>query len=157
MSDCRVGLKIWGLFAALATTCAQPLSAQDPDMSFFVALDGPGWGADQSALEVGDQHCRDLAYEAGFGDGTWRAYLSADGETARDRIGPGPFVNWYGAVVAESVEQLHSDDSGLTRNTAATQTGEGPIPEELLAIPAGSQLSGDPYSRDGPFFCFKLP
>lgn len=144
-------------FAGLAAQGAQPLSAQDPETSFFVVVEGPSWGEDRPALEVSDQHCTDLAYAAGFGEATWRAYLTADGETARERIGPGPFVNWYGAVIAEDVEHLHSDENNLSRNTAATATGDGPIPEDVLEIPPGSRLSGDLYSREGPFFCFKLP
>mgnify|MGYP000950484969 CR=1 FL=1 len=35
-------------------------------------------------------HWYGLAYAAGFGDLTWRAYLSTADENARDRIGNGP-------------------------------------------------------------------
>ncbi len=63
--------------ALLAAFVAAPLAAQDTNMSFFITSAGPGDGADLGGLSGADQHCQDLAYAAGFGDLTWRAYLSA--------------------------------------------------------------------------------
>ena len=135
------------------------LWAQSPDMNFFVALEGAGWGADQPALEVSDQQCTDLGYAQGFGHLTWRAYLNgsaADGEggqLARDRIGPGPWFNYYGVMIAEDLAQLHSDENNLWEESAVTQLGDYP-PDGTLVIPLGSELEGSLYTRAGPFFCF---
>lgn len=129
-------------------------------MNFFVAPEGASWGADQPALQVSDTQCADLAYAQGFGHLEWRAYLNGseeDGESdqvARERIGTGPWYNYYGVVVAESLHQLHSDDNNLWVETAVTVAGEY-APEEL-EIPWGSELDGDLYDRSGPFFCFGL-
>jgi hypothetical protein len=128
------------------------LQAQNIEMNFFVAAEGASWGADQSALYVSDTQCNDLAYARGFGHFEWRAYLSDGEETARDRIGSGPWINYYGVVIAESVEQLHSNENNLSAETAVTQEGE--YAPESLALPAGSKLEGSLYDRAGPFFCF---
>lgn len=147
------------LAAALALWTPSGLAAQSADMNFFVAAEGASWGADRPALEVSDTQCSDLAYAQGFGHLTWRAYLNgteADGEAtevARERIGSGPWYNYYGDVIAESLEQLHSDDNNLWEETAVTQLGEYP-PEGKLEIPWGSELDGGLYDRTGPFFCF---
>jgi len=134
-------------------------SAQSPDMNFFVAVEGAGWGADQPALEVSDTQCTDLAYAQGYGHLTWRAYLNgttADGEAdqiARERIGPGPWYNYYGVPIAEGLAQLHSDENNLWVESAMTVLGDYP-PDGVLEIPLGSQLDADLYTRAGPYFCF---
>jgi len=134
-------------------------SAQDLNMSFFVAPEGPSWGADRPALSVSDQHCADLAYAQGYGHLTWHAYLNgsaAEGEgdqIARERIGSGPWYNFYGVLIAETVEQLHTDDNNLWEESAVTVTGEYP-PEGELKIVWGSELDGSLYNRSGPYFCF---
>lgn len=131
-------------------------------MNFFLALKGPTWGADRPALEVSDAQCRDLAYVQGYGHLTWHAYLdgsAAEGEgdeIARDRIGTGPWYNYYGVLIAENLEQLHSDDNNLWSESAVTVTGET-APEGTLEIPWGSELDGGDFSREGPFLCFGLP
>jgi hypothetical protein len=151
------------VFVTLATAVVLMLpaaaSAQDVNMSFFVAPEGPSWGSDRPALEVSDQHCADLAYAQGYGHLTWHAYLNgspADGEgdqLARDRIGTGPWYNFHGVLIAESVEQLHTDDNNLWEETAVTVTGEYP-PEGAVKIVWGSELDGSLYDRAGPYFCF---
>lgn len=146
---------------ACAVLLANPagLAAQSADMNFFVAAEGASWGADQPALRVSDTQCADLAYAQGFGHLTWRAYLNGSeaegegGQVARARIGSGPWYNYYGVVIAESLEQLHSDENNLWEETAVTQTGEYP-PEGALEIPWGSELDGALFDRAGPFFCF---
>ena len=105
--------------------CLQPLSvaAQGAaeNMSFFVTSVGPGDGADLGGLAGADAHCQSLAEAAGPGDDTWRAYLSASeagGEpatNARDRIGRGPWNNVQGVLIAESVEDLHSDSANIRK------------------------------------------
>ena len=120
--------------AATWSVGAEPVVAQPaPEMSFFLALTGPARGADRPALQVSDEHCTQLAYAQGFGHLTWRAYLDGPGERARDRIGPGPWHNYYGVSIAESVAQLHSDDNNLWQESAVTVTGE--------TAPAGRRCS----------------
>jgi hypothetical protein len=137
------------------------LEAQDSGMNFFVAPSGPTYGQTQPALRLNDQHCADLAYPLGFGHLRWAVYLNgveADGEggqVARDRIGPGPFINYYGAVIAENVAQLHSDENNLNAETAVTVTGD--YAPDGFVIPKGSELDGSDFTRQGPFFCFGFP
>lgn len=148
-------LILTALFSAPSRLTAQG----SPDMNFFVAVEGANWGADQPGLEVSDQQCMDLAYPQGYGHLQWRAYLNgktADGEggqLARERIGPGPWFNYYGVMIAEDVAQLHSDENNLWVETAITVLGEYP-PEGVLEIPMGSELDADSFTRAGPFFCF---
>lgn len=131
-------------------------------MSFFVAVEGATWGADQPALEVSDTQCTDLAYAQGYGHLTWRAYLNgtgADGEgdqIARERIGRGPWLNYYGVPIADDLAQLHSDENNLWVESAVTVLGEYP-PDGALEIPMGSRLDGSLYTRAGPYFCFGVP
>jgi len=122
--------------------------AQDAEMSFFITSAGPGVGADLGGLEGADRHCQTLAQAAGAGDSTWHAYLSttgAGGVNARDRIGSGPWSNFNGVVVAQSVEQLHGDNN-LTKETVVTEKGDtvngrGDNPN-MHDILTGSQLDG---------------
>jgi hypothetical protein len=82
----------------------------------------------------------------------WRAYLSASaGEgqpavNARDRIGPGPWHNQQGVLIARDVEHLHSADANLTKETILTETGatvngrgDSPNQHDILT---GSTLEG---------------
>ena len=75
-------------------------------MSFFVTSVGSGKGADFGGLAGADMHCQTLAAGAGTGNKTWHAYLSqqAQGNTprvnARGRIGPGPWYNAKGQLIA---------------------------------------------------------
>ena len=77
-----------------------------------------------------DQHCRDLAYAKGFGDLTWRAYLSTvamGGEAAvnaRDRIGDGPWHNYAGDMIARNVADLHAEDGNLTKESILDENGK---------------------------------
>src|SRR5437868_14591799 len=89
----------------ISAVVAQQPPPQSPNMTFFVASNGPGKGADLGGLEGADRHCQTLAQAAGAGGKTWRAYLStqaADGAqavNARDRIGSGPWQNFKGEAV----------------------------------------------------------
>lgn len=153
---------VHGLLVLTFMLSPLPGLAQSPDMNFFVAVEGASWGADQPALEVSDTQCTDLGYAQGYGHLTWRAYLNgtaADGEgdqVARNRIGQGPWFNYYGVLIAEDLAQLHSDDNNLWSESAVTVVGEYP-PEGSLEIPTGSQLDGSLFTRAGPFFCFGVP
>jgi len=108
---------------------AQQQPPQSPNMTFFVTSNGPGKGADLGGLEGADRHCQTLAQAAGAGGKTWRAYLSTQSEggaqavNARDRIGPGPWQNFKNDVVAQSVDDLHSDNNKLGMQTSLTERG----------------------------------
>jgi hypothetical protein len=89
---------------------AAPASAQD--MSFFATSVGVGDGGNLGGLEGADAHCQTLAEAAGSTGKTWRAYLSTQaegkrGESARLRIGQGPWYNADGELIAVDLDQLH--------------------------------------------------
>jgi hypothetical protein len=111
------------------TAHAQQQPPQSPNMTFFVTSAGPGKGADLGGLEGADRHCQTLAQGAGAGSKTWRAYLSSNAAlsggavNARDRIGSGPWQNFKGAVVAQNVDDLHSDSNKLSMENSLTERG----------------------------------
>ncbi len=111
-----------GLALAFATATASA-QAQDTTMSFFITSTGPGNGADLGGLEGADAHCAELAAAVGITGKTWRAYLSTSTQNARDRIGSGPWHNAKGEKIADSVEQLHSDDNAIDKETAFDENG----------------------------------
>lgn len=116
--------------AALAAPLA--VSAQDAEfegMSFFVTSSGLGNGGDLGGLEGADAHCQELAEAAGAGDRTWRAYLSTEsdqgrGESARLRIGSGPWYNAHGVLIASDPDDLHLYNDTITKDTAVDENGE---------------------------------
>jgi hypothetical protein len=72
-----------------------------------------GYGGDLGGLAGADEICTLLARASNPGDGkTWRAFLStaglngADPVDAIDRIGPGPWYNYNGLLLAENVQGL---------------------------------------------------
>jgi len=118
-----------GMLAGAAL--AVPAALADPaSMSFFVTSTGSGKGANLGGLEGADAHCAELAKAAGSAKTNWKAYLSTTapqgdaGVNARDRIGKGPWQNVNGVVIANSVDELHSDKNNLTKETALTEKGE---------------------------------
>ena len=101
--------------------------AQQTNMTFFITSAGPGKGGDLGGIEGADRHCQTLAQAAGGGGKTWRAYLSTQGNgavNARDRIGAGPWRNAKGEVIAQNVDDLHSANNKLTKQTVLTEKGE---------------------------------
>jgi hypothetical protein len=101
--------------------------AQQAAMTFFVTSVGVGKGADLGGLAGADAHCGRLAQAAGSTGKTWRAYLSTQGNgavNARDRIGNGPWQNAKGVVVAKSVDDLHSANNNLTKQSSLSEKGE---------------------------------
>jgi len=127
-------------------------SAQDTDMSFFLASKGPGDGANLGGLSGADAHCQALAESAGVVGKTWRAYLSTNGRdgeasvNARDRIGDGPWFNAHGVQVAADVDDLHSDDNQLSKENSISESGEvingrGDTPNRHDVL-TGSDLDG---------------
>jgi hypothetical protein len=86
--------------------------AADQPMGFFVTSVGMGDGGNLGGLEGADAHCQKLAEAAGSKGRTWRAYLSTQEEgkrgiSARTRIGPGPWYNAKGELIAVDLDQLH--------------------------------------------------
>jgi hypothetical protein len=110
--------------AAALCTLTVPALAQDAKMSFFVTSAGSGDGANLGGLEGADAICQKLAEAAGSTGQTWRAYLSAEGVNARDRIGAGPWFNAKGVEIAKDVASLHSDANAISKDTALTEKGE---------------------------------
>jgi len=149
-----------GLF--LAGSLAANASAVDAgQMSFFITSTGLGNGANLGGLEGADRHCQKLANAAGAGKQTWRAYLSTQGKdfkdpnvvNARDRIGSGPWYNAKGLLIANNVDELHSPENNLNKETALDEIGkmvngrtEKPNTHDILT---GSRLDGTSF---GPRF-----
>jgi hypothetical protein len=102
---------------------------QSPNMTFFVTSAGAGKGADLGGLDGADRHCQQLAQAAGAGSKTWHAYLSTQAAgggqavNARDRIGRGPWQNFKGVVVAQNVDDLHSNANKLSSQNSLTNRG----------------------------------
>ena len=131
-------------------------AAEDPEMGFFVTSVGPGNGADLGGLEGADAHCDKLAVAAGTTGRTWRAYLSSEadgkrGESARDRIGDGPWYNAAGELIAVDVDQLHLNPN-IVKRTALDENGnrvkgrgDQPNEHDLLT---GSMADGTAYFPD---------
>jgi hypothetical protein len=145
--------------ASVATSLAGAAHAQDAkNMTFFVTSVGSGKGADLGGLAGADRHCAELAKAAGAGKHTWHAYLSTSASggkkavDARDRIGRGPWVNAKGVTIAKSVDDLHSKDNNLNKQTALDEKGEvvngrgdKPNRHDMLtgSSPDGRALPGD--------------
>jgi hypothetical protein len=130
---------------------------------FFVTSRGVGRGGNLGGLAAADAHCQMLAAAEGAGDHTWRAYLSvsasADGPAvnARDRIGRGPWYNAEGLLIAANVEELHSDQARITKETALTErldqvNGVGETPN-LHDILTGSRPDGTAYPPEDNLTC----
>jgi hypothetical protein len=115
-----------GLLAAAPTAQA----AGPEDMTFFLTSVGSGKGADLGGLEGADAHCAALAAAVGNAKKNWRAYLSTTapggdaGVNARDRIGKGPWQNAKGVIIAKDVDDLHSPNTNLQKETALTEKSE---------------------------------
>lgn len=111
---------------ALASCASTEGQSRNP-MSFFITSAGSGKGADLGGLAGADRLCQSRAEAVGAGGKTWHAYLSTSGQgsvNARDRIGRGPWQNVKGVVIARSVDDLHSNNNNLTKQTALTEKGE---------------------------------
>jgi hypothetical protein len=105
------------LGSAALVALAQPAPPAPPAViSFFVAVNANQTG-NLGGLTGADQMCQTQAQALGAPHAarTWRAYLSQEqrGNTprvnARDRIGPGPWFNVKGTLVASNVADLHGD------------------------------------------------
>jgi len=73
-----------------------------------------GFGGDlrfgeATGLAGADKICQTIATNEGFGNKTWRAFLSTSTEDAIDRIGQGPWYDRLGRLIAEDVQGLLSE------------------------------------------------
>ncbi len=146
-------------FALLGTLLlAVPILGQSAQMNFFITSQGPGDGANLGGLEGADLHCETLAYAQGAGGMGWKAYLSTIDEAgnaavhARDRIGDGPWYNHGGVLVANTVDELHSEDANLTKETILTEKGDpvngrGDSPN-MHDILTGSNVDGTAFTAE---------
>jgi hypothetical protein len=106
-----IAVTLAGAGAVLAQ--GQPAAPQKP-MTFFVASTVPGTG-NLGGLAGADRICQNLAAGVGAGNHTWHAYLSQQQQgnepavNARGRIGPGPWSNAKGVLIASNVADLHGD------------------------------------------------
>ena len=137
----------------LAASIGGYLQAQEPEMTFFVTSAGLGNGGNLGGIKGADAHCQALARGAGAGEKTWRAYLSVtdlNGKgaiNARDRIGRGPWHNANGVRIAVDVDDLHSESSNITADTAITEKGQKlPAEPNQHDILTGSTRDGRAWS-----------
>ena len=149
--------------AAMLAGCAgAPATPGPKEMTFFGTSKGPGNGGNLGGLAGADAHCARLAKDAGAPDRPWRAYLSTQAPAladpnfvnARDRIGPGPWQNRNGVVIARSVDDLHSAGNNLTKDTALDENGklvngrtDKPNKHDMLtgSRPDGTAFPGAPF------------
>ncbi len=133
--------------AVLLATLALPARAQQPapaappaaatpaqPMGFFITSKGKGDGANLGGLAGADAHCKALATAVNAGQRGWRAYLSTQASgnqpavNARDRIGPGPWFNAKGTLIAQNVAELHGDvvrdRNQVNKDNALNEKGE---------------------------------
>ena len=140
--------------------------AQQPEMTFFITSEGPGDGANLGGLEGADEHCADLADDAGSTLTNWKAYLSVapiidrssgkpqviPGVNARDRIGSGPWHNARGMLIAQNVEDLHSSANPINKDSGLDEHGR-PVNDRTMKPNRHDILTGsDPqgmYSTAG--------
>lgn len=148
--------------AALGLAACASQGNLQSDMTFFITSVGPGKGADLGGLAGADKHCEALAQAAGAGHRTWRAYLSTQSPAwnqpgavdARDRIGTGPWRNAKGVVIARSVDDLHSPNNNLNKETALDEKGQ-PVNDRTKSpskhdILTGSRPDGTAFPGGAP-------
>lgn len=101
----------------------------DTSMSFFVTSKNPWSWANLGWIEWADKFCQTLAAEVGADNYEWRAYLSTQASTwteavnARDRIGEWPWYNAAWVLIANNLDELHSNNN-INKETALNENGE---------------------------------
>jgi hypothetical protein len=103
------------VFLICASCDDGPTAPSGPTVSFFVTSQTSVTG-NLGGLAGADATCQRLAAAAGFGDRSWRAYLSVERDPsrnnqptdARERIGTGPWYNVNLVLVANNYAELHS-------------------------------------------------
>jgi hypothetical protein len=122
--------------AAMLAQAQQPAQQQaQPQLATFFIAENPSGTGNLGGLAGADQLCQSQAQAIGgqAATRTWHAYLSQEqrGTTprinARDRIGPGPWYNVKGQLVASTVADLHGDQqrdrNNIQRATALDVKG----------------------------------
>ena len=152
-----------GLLTLMSSAPTQAAGNDAGKMSFFVTSVGLGKGGNLGGIEGADKHCQSLATAAGAGKPTWHAYLSTQDKGfkdrtavhARDRIGPGPWYNAKGVMIAKNVEDLHSDNNKINKETALDEKGQPvkgrtdkPNKHDILT---GSRTDGTAFAPSPPF------
>jgi len=113
-------------------------NANQSEMTFFITSEGVGDGANLGGLEGADEHCTDLADDAGSKLSNWKAYLSLTpkidrsgdkprvipGINARDRIGKGPWHNAKGELIAKNIDELHSTNNPINKDSGLDENGK---------------------------------
>jgi hypothetical protein len=110
---------------SVAAVLVDGVSAQQNRPGFFVTSATSG-SADLGGLAGADKVCQQLAKATSAGNRMWRAYLSTNGPggvNARDRIGKGPWYNVKGQLIAQNVDELHSDKVNINNDTALDEQG----------------------------------
>ena len=163
MSNQKAPAAALAIVATLGVAACATQASLQSDMTFFVTSAGIGKGGDMGGLAGADKHCETLAQAAGAGNRTWRAYLSTQSPAwnqpgavdARDRIGTGPWQNAKGVVIARNVDDLHSPNNSLNKETALDEKGQpvndrtkSPNKHDILtgSRPDGTAFSGAPYA-----------
>jgi hypothetical protein len=146
--------------------------AAHPLMTFFLTSTGSGaMGGNLGGLEGADAKCRQLATVVGAGGKTWVAWLSIENGPggapvhARDRVGPGPWHDSKGRLVAMNLAGLlPGPDRRPDGETAAVddlldETGgvvpKSPTEHDILTgtlasgLVSPGQTCGDWKSTDG--------
>lgn len=123
------------------TPPAPPPPKPKSTMTFFVTSTGSTTGGNLGGLEGADKKCQELAAAVGGDDHTWRAYLSAQGTNAKDRIGTGPWFNQKGELVASNVDELHAYNRVLPSTLLLDEKGN-PVPEGKTMILTGTKHDG---------------
>jgi hypothetical protein len=153
-----IGFSLAVVIGLLSLSWIASSQEQKTNMTFFITSVGSGKGADLGGLAGADKHCQSLAQAVGAGNRTWRAYLSTNAfggqpaVNARDRIGKGPWQNAKGVVIAKDVDDLHSNNNKINKETALSEKGEtinarGDKPN-MHDILTGSQPDGRAFSGD---------
>jgi len=134
--------------AAVLVTGVYAAIAQSPaaNMSFFVTSSNPK-GGNLGGLAGADQVCQSLAKTAGAGGKTWRAYLSTSTVDAKSRIGNGPWYNFKGELIAQSLADLHTADKNKISGTTAL-TEKGTAPNYLAAKDGNVAPIAQPLQHD---------
>src|SRR5262252_11249957 len=156
-------LQLFIVMVVLPLAAPAAALAQAAAMTFFITSAGSGKGADLGGLSGADRICQSLAQAAGAGGHTWHAYLSTQASggqaavNARDRIGRGPWKNAKGEVIATSVDDLHSANNKLNKQTALTEKGQPvngrgdqPNTHDILT---GSQSDGTAFAAGEDMTC----
>ncbi len=105
-----------------------PMKTANEKMSFFITSKNPGQGGNLGGLAGADAYCQSLAESAGVKVKTWAAYLSTTDTdptknvNAKDRIGAGPWYNFNGELIANTVAELHGENM-LSKVTALDEQG----------------------------------